>query len=119
MSMRLIKRDKVRLKRKFRVRKSLKGNALKPRLSVFKSCKHLSVQLIDDESGVTLCSYGTYSKEMKGGRTKDNAKLIGTKIAELAKSKNVEKVVFDRGSYKYHGIIAELANGARSAGLQF
>lgn len=116
----LAKRNKVRKTRVMRVRKKLRGNAEKPRLSVFKSLKHLGVQLIDDEKGVTLASFSTLSKEMAGKTvSKESAKLIGAKIAELAKEKSIDRVVFDRGRYKYHGIIAEVAQSARDNGIQF
>ncbi|NBO23682.1 MAG: 50S ribosomal protein L18 [Chlamydiae bacterium] len=117
------KQNLVRQRRVFRVRKRLKGNAERPRLSVFKSNLHLSVQLINDETGITLASVGTMSKELKGTeyekKSKKSAQLLGEKIAKMAKDKNVEKVVFDRGRFKYHGIIATLADAARQAGLQF
>jgi len=116
----LAKRNKVRKTRVMRVRKKLRGNAEKPRLSVFKSLNHIGVQLIDDEKGVTLASYSTLSKEIKGKKiSKESAKLIGAKIAELAKEKKIDRIVFDRGRYKYHGIIAEVANGARDNGIKF
>ena len=115
----LEKKKMSRKRRLFRVRKSLKGTDKKPRLSVFRSNNHLYAQLIDDENGKTLAAYGTLSKEIKGKKSKANAALIGTKIAELAKEKNIKNVVFDRGFFKYHGLIAELATAARKAGLQF
>ncbi|MCF7806445.1 MAG: 50S ribosomal protein L18 [Simkaniaceae bacterium] len=114
---------KLREKRALRVRKKLKGDAQKPRLSVYRSNKHLFAQLIDDENGLTMASYGTLSKEEKGSdnckKSKSAAQAIGRKIAELAKQKNIEKVVFDRGHNKYHGLLAELADAAREAGLKF
>lgn len=119
----LIKRSAKRRKRVLRVRRTLKGSAEKPRLSVIKSNKHLSVQLIDDDKRVTVASTGTMTKEFRDGKfgkkSKEAAKQIGTKIAELAKKNQIERVIFDRGRYKYHGLIAELANAAREAGLQF
>lgn len=116
----LEKKIKVRKKRVMRVRKKLRGNAEKPRLSVFKSLNHIGVQLIDDEKGVTLASFSTLSKEMKDKKlSKESAKFVGIKIAELAKEKKIGRVVFDRGRYKYHGIIAEVASGARESGIKF
>lgn len=117
----VIKRNKKREKRVLRIRKSLQGSPQKPRLSVLRTNKHLSVQLIDDENHVTLASAGTCAKSFKGERkkSKENAKLIGKQIAELAKGQKIERVVFDRGRLQYHGMIAELANAAREAGLQF
>lgn len=117
----LNKRNEVRKKRKLRVRKHLRGTAEKPRMSVEKTNKNLSVQVIDDEKGVTLLSYGTRSKDFDNkakAKSKESAKVIGVKIAEIAKSKQIEKVVFDRGRFKYHGIIAELVSAARDAGLK-
>ena len=103
-----------------RVRKKTKGNAARPRLCVFKSLTHIGAQLIDDEKGVTLLSYSTLSKEAKGQkRTKEGANSIGKKLAELAKGKKIEEVVFDRGRYNYHGLVAALAEGAREGGLKF
>jgi large subunit ribosomal protein L18 len=119
----LKKRDKSRKRRILRVRKHLKGTSEKPRMCVSKSNKHLFVQLVDDEKGCTLASFGTLSKENQktefNQKSKDSAKHIGKKIAELAKEKNIDKVVFDRGRFKFHGLLAELANAAREAGLQF
>lgn len=118
----LAKRDTRRWRRKLHVRKSVKGTAEKPRLTVFKSNKHICAQLIDDERGVTIASAGTVSKEFKSkklGKSKEAARLIGAKIAEMAKQKNILSVVFDRGFNKYHGLLAEVANAARETGLQF
>lgn len=124
MESNLLKRNKKRIKRVMRVRKHLKGSSTKPRLSVYKSNQHISAQIIDDDTGMTLAGIGTMSKELnqKGKplrKSKTAAKEIGTRIAKLAKEKNVERVVFDRGRFKFHGLIAELANAAREAGLQF
>ena len=123
MESRLKVRQSQRARRVLRVRKPLKGTAEKPRLSVMKSNKHLSIQVIDDESSRTLFSASTLTQEMKktdlGKKSKDSAKQLGLKIAELAKQHNVSSVVFDRGRYKYHGLLAILADSAREAGLQF
>jgi large subunit ribosomal protein L18 len=111
-----------RNKRALRVRAQLRGNSAKPRLSVFKSNKHISVQLIDDEAGVTLGSVSTQSKELKksefGKKNKASAKKLGELIADIAKQKNVKEVLFDRGPFKYHGILAEIADAARNKGLK-
>ena len=89
-------------------------------MSVNKSNKHLFVQIIDDENSKTLAAIGTYSKEFKGKRkSKEVAAQLGKLIAEKAKSKKVNEVVFDRGRYKFHGLLSELAKGAREAGLKF
>ncbi|HSX03105.1 MAG TPA: 50S ribosomal protein L18 [Rhabdochlamydiaceae bacterium] len=119
----LKRRNQRRLKRQYRTRKHVRGTLEKPRLTVFRSNQHLSAQLIDDEKGVTLLHFGTMSKELKskklGKKSKEAAKEIGKLIGEKAKEKQVEKVVFDRGYYRYHGLIAALADSAREAGLKF
>lgn len=113
----------LRKKRALRVRKHLRGNAAKPRLCVVKSNKHISAQLVDDESGITLGSIATFGKELRNTefnkRNKESARKLGEHIAEIAKSKNIKEVIFDRGSAKYHGVLAELADAARAGGLQF
>jgi large subunit ribosomal protein L18 len=118
-----IRRANARAKRVMRVRKKLCGNAERPRLSVSKTNAHLYAQLIDDEKGVTLAGIGTQSKVNQtagfGRKSKEAARVIGKQIGEFAKNRDIQKVLFDRGRYKYHGIIAELAAGAREAGLQF
>ena len=119
MENRLKNRDVRRKRRAMRVRKKVRGNAEKPRLSVFRSNKHLAAQLIDDEGKVTLFGIGTMSKDVKGTKSKETAKEIGKRIAQEAKKKNIQTIVFDRGQYKYHGVIAELANAAREEGLKF
>ena len=123
MSNTIKKKNLVIQRRVFRVRKKLKGTAERPRLSVFKSNLHLFVQVINDETGETVASLGTMSKEFKGTeyakKSKKSAQVLGEKIAKMTMDKNVTKVVFDRGRFKYHGIIALLADSARQAGLQF
>lgn len=116
----LKRRKRARWARVHRVRKSIRGTAEKPRLSVSKTSLHLYAQLIDDERGVTIGGYGTRSKASAvRKKSKEAAKHIGMEIARIAKENKVATVVFDRGRYKFHGIIAELANAAREAGLQF
>ena len=113
-------RARARRARVLRVRKTLHGSAEKPRLSVSKTNCHIYAQLIDDDRAITLAGFGTLSKESTAKkRSKDAAKEIGKQIAELAKQKDIHSVIFDRGRYKFHGVIAELANSAREAGLQF
>jgi large subunit ribosomal protein L18 len=112
-----------RIRRRQRVRKPLRGTAERPRLSVFRSHKHVGCQVIDDAHGKTLASASTRDKELRGqvkyGGNKTAAEAVGKAIAERAKAAGVEKVVFDRGSYKYHGRVAALADAARKAGLSF
>ncbi len=110
-------------RRTIRVRKKLRGNSLKPRLCVVKTNCHIEAQIIDDESHNTLASISTRSKEFKktkfNRKNKESAKKLGEKIADLAKKKNINEVVFDRGPHKFHGILFEFANAARGSGLKF
>ncbi len=113
---------KRKYNRALRVRKKVRGSSSKPRLSVVKSNKHLYAQLVDDVNGKTLGSVSTLSKEVKNTdakKNKETAKKLGELIAAIAKDKNINEVVFDRGPFKYHGILAELANAARENGLAF
>ncbi|REK69126.1 50S ribosomal protein L18 [Paenibacillus paeoniae] len=116
-------KNKARLKRHLRVRKKINGTAARPRLSVFRSSKHIYAQLIDDVAGVTLASASTKDKELveaigNGGNV-DSAAKVGELIAQRAQAKGVTVVVFDRGGYLYHGRIQALATAAREAGLSF
>jgi len=106
---------KKRCRRHRRVRAKIFGKKEKPRLCVFRSQKHIYAQLIDDEKGKTIVS--TSDLEMK--KIKDKAKEVGKLIAKKAKDLKIEKVVFDRGGYKYHGRVKALAEGARAGGLKF
>jgi len=119
----LRRRKIARRARVFRVRKKVRGTADKPRLTVSKTNYHIYAQLIDDQKGITLIGFGTQSSENQktqfNRKSKESARQIGAQIAAAAKKLNVAEVVFDRGRYKFHGVIAELANSAREAGLQF
>lgn len=113
-----------RQKAHLRVRGRVVGSSSRPRLAVFKSARYIYVQLIDDQKGETLTQANSREGEAKGkfeggGKTKSAARLIGELIAERAKEKGIESVVFDRGGYQYHGRVKEVAEGARSAGLKF
>lgn len=112
----------ARAKRIKRIRTVICGSSERPRLRVFKSNKHIYAQIIDDSIGKTLVSSSTtekgYSKNNDINKV-DEAKLIGSKIAEKALSMGIKKVVFDRGGYIYHGRIKSLSDGAREAGLDF
>ena len=109
-----------RLKRHKRVRAKVSGTPEMPRLNVFRSEKHIYAQVIDDVNGVTLCSASSVEKDFEGlGSNKEAAKKVGMKVAERAKAKGIENVVFDRGGYIYHGRVKELADGAREGGLVF
>jgi large subunit ribosomal protein L18 len=112
-----------RERRKFRVRNKVRGTTERPRLSVFRSSKHIYAQLIDDHSGQTLAAVSSCGKEVAkevpyGGNVKA-AKEVGKKLADAAKAKGISKAAFDRGSYRYHGRIKALADAAREGGLQF
>ena len=111
-----------RLKRKARIRRKLSGTPQRPRLSVYKSLKHIYAQVVDDSSSKTLAFASSLSKELKGnteGDKKADALRVGQLIAEKCKAVNVETVVFDRNGFPYHGRIAAVAEGARKAGLKF
>ena len=106
-----------RTRRHKRIRSRISGTADKPRLSVFKSNKHISVQLIDDESGKTLAS--VHSRDVKGKGMMEKSVKIGEEIAKKATALKVTKIVFDRGGFIYTGAVKALAEGARAGGLQF
>ena len=112
-----------RQKRHWRIRKILKGTTERPRLSIYRSLKHIYAQVIDDTQGYTLCSVSTLSpeikKSIKGGGNIGAAKEVGKKLSEIALKKSIQKVVFDRGCFPYHGRIKALAESARESGLKF
>lgn len=117
-----MKEKNPRLKRKVRIRKKISGTGECPRLSVFRSAKHISAQAIDDEAGKTLASISSVDKKLKlQGKTgnKSTAEKIGEFIAEKLLEKGIKKVVFDRNGFLYHGRVAALADGARKKGLTF
>jgi len=107
-----------RIRRHKRIRSKLKGTVDVPRVSVFKSNRHIYVQLIDDVNSKTLVSANDVTSKIKGSKTDVSVKLAGT-VVELAKKVGIVKVVFDRGGFKYHGRIKALADKMREAGLQF
>ena len=109
-----------RLKRHKRVRGKISGTPEVPRLNVFRSEMHIYAQIIDDVAGHTLCSASSVEKGFNGlGSNKEAARKVGKMVAERAKAKGIENVVFDRGGYVYHGRVQELAEGAREGGLVF
>lgn len=116
-------RDELRTRRKIRVRKKISGTPECPRLGVFRSGKHIHVQVVDDTNGRTLVSASSLCKELreqtKSGANKPAARAVGKLIGQRAKAQGITRVVFDRGGYLYHGRIKELADGAREAGLRF
>ena len=112
--------NKARLHRHVRVRGKISGTAERPRLCVFRSLNHIYAQLIDDTAGVTLAAASSMDKGFEGsGGNKEGAHKVGLAIAQRAKEKNIEQVVFDRGGFIYHGRVKELAEGAREGGLKF
>ncbi len=114
---------KRRLRRKRGIRKRLHGTGERPRLTVFRSLKHIYAQIIDDDRGVTLCEASTRNKDLREGFVSggniDAAKLVGAALADRAKTKNIEAVCFDRNGYRFHGRIKALAEAAREGGLKF
>jgi large subunit ribosomal protein L18 len=114
----LERRSRIRM----RIRKKISGNALAPRLAVFRSNKQIYVQLVDDLNGVTLLSVCSKEKEIAsitGIKKIEQAKLVGKLLATKCKEKGIENVVFDRSGYKYHGRLKSLAEAAREGGLKF
>ncbi len=113
------RRNKIRR----RIRSTIRGTEERPRLSIYKSNKHVYAQLIDDLGGHTLAAASTQSNEIKDDITdkskSEGAKVVGEHLAKVAKDKGIDKAVFDRSGYKYHGVIKSLAEGAREAGLDF
>jgi large subunit ribosomal protein L18 len=110
----------ARLRRHTRVRKKVRGTTERPRLAVFRSNKHISAQVIDDRAGRTLAAASTYESGLRSGSTgsKDAATEVGRLVAERAKASGIDKVVFDRGGFLYHGRVAAVADAARAAGLE-
>ena len=111
----------VRFKRKTRIRARLEGTTERPRLSVFRSNKHIYVQLVDDAKGHTLVAASSLEEELKDkvGGTIEGAKTLGTLVAKRALAKNISLIVFDRSGYLYHGRVKALADVAREGGLKF
>ncbi len=122
-----IKKRLARLKRKSRIRKKIHGTTEKPRLTVFRSAKHIYAQLVDDTTGKTLTGVSSLNKELQAAveevRKKEGkvgvSKLVGKAIAEKAKKMNIETVVFDRNGFIFHGRVKAVADGAREGGLKF
>jgi large subunit ribosomal protein L18 len=123
MAVRLNPRKEARLKRRKRIRRKISGSPERPRLSVFRSSKHIYAQVIDDSNGVTLVTASTLSPEIREqekvkGKIED-AKRVGKMIAHKAKAQGITRVVFDRNGFLYHGRVRALAAAAREAGLEF
>ncbi len=114
------KREEIRAKRKKRIRKKVEGDAERPRLSVYRSSKHIYAQVVDDLTGKTLASASSLDKGLEAAGTKtEKAKAVGALLAENCKGKGIEKVVFDRNGFIYHGRVKAVAEGAREGGLNF
>ena len=116
-------RTESRRRIRSRIRRRVKGSEDRPRLSVFKSGKHIYAQVIDDRTGATIAHASSLDAKLKGEKkaaaNRDTATRVGTLVAERAKEKGVARVVFDRGGYIYHGKIKALADAARQGGLEF
>jgi large subunit ribosomal protein L18 len=113
------RRNKIRT----RIRSAVSGTAERPRLSVFKSNKHVTIQLIDDIQGMTLVGLSTVSgalaDQVKGKPAMESARIVGEAVAKAATERGITKAVFDRGGYRYHGVVKSAAEGARAGGLDF
>ena len=118
-----LKPTKYKKLKKESIRGKIKGTIERPRLSVFRSNKNIYAQIIDDTTSKTLVSCSTLDRDIRlnseSGSTCSASRLIGQKLAQLSRRKNITKIVFDRGSYLYHGRIKALADGARAGGLEF
>jgi large subunit ribosomal protein L18 len=114
-------RSAARQKRHDRIRLSMAGTSERPRLAVFRSINHIYAQVIDDSTGHTVASASTLEKDLRGSKETKTAEaaIVGRLVAERAKSAGVDKVVFDRAGFKYHGRVKSLAEAAREAGLDF
>lgn len=114
---------KARMRRHVRVRKRVRGTPERPRLTVFRSLKNISAQIVDDSGGKTVCSASSLSKEVSSrglsGPKIELSREVGRSIAEKAQKKGIKKVVFDKGGYRFHGRVKALAEAARKAGLEF
>ena len=116
-------KQEAREKRKMSTRERVQGTPARPRLTVFRSAKHIYAQVVDDTKHQTICAVSTLDEaivpQLGGKKKKDKATVVGTAIAAKCKEKGIEKVVFDRNGYIYHGRVAAVADGARKAGLKF
>jgi large subunit ribosomal protein L18 len=120
MLRKLIDNDRKRLKRKTHIRKAISGTAERPRMTVFRGNRSLSIQIIDDTKGNTLVSASTLVKELREFKANvDGAGKLGDVMGKRLREKNIKSVVFDRNGYLYHGVVKAMADGARKAGIQF
>ena len=120
MLRKMVEKNKKRLKRKIHIRKNISGTAERPRMTVYKSNRALSIQVIDDSRGHTLASVSTLEKELKDIKaTVAGAAQLGEAMGKKLIEQNIKTVVFDRNGYLYHGLVKAMADGARKAGVQF
>ena len=117
--MKTLEKVRARRRRHTRVRKKVGGLADRPRLAVFRSNKHIYAQVIDDRSGRTLVAASSLEAEARDGTKSDAAKAVGTLLGRRAAERGIASVVFDRGGYRFHGRVRQLAEGARESGLKF
>lgn len=115
--MNIVKQNKTRLTRKLRVRKSLNGTADRPRVTVFRSNKHIQAQAVDDLTHKTIA--GMTDSAIKKGTKTEKAQELGKKFVEILKKNKIETIIFDRGPYKYHGRVKAFAESLREAGIKF
>jgi large subunit ribosomal protein L18 len=116
---RVLDKQRRRTRRKTRIRKKILGTSLRPRITVFKSNRHVYVQVVDDSKGVTIASGAGLEKEMRGLRpTVENAAKLGELVGARLKEKGIGTVVFDRNGYLYHGIVKAVADGVRKSGIE-
>ena len=115
------KQEKVKRRKRIRrsIREDMMGTSVRPRLSVYRSNNYIYAQLIDDFEGHTLAAASSLEDEVDGDSPTDESREVGALIAERAEEEGIDRVVFDRGGYKYHGRVAALAEGARDGGLEF
>jgi len=120
MLRKMLEKDRKRLKRKIHIRKRVSGTPARPRMTVTRSNRRLSIQVIDDTQGHTIASASTLEKELRGIKaTVDGAGQLGEIMGKRLLEKNIKSVVFDRNGYLYHGIVKAMADGARKAGVEF
>jgi large subunit ribosomal protein L18 len=117
--MAVVAKPQRRLRRRRRVRAKVRGSAERPRLSVFRSNRGIFAQLIDDDRGVTLAAASWTEPELRALEPREQARRVGELLAARAKEAGIQRCVFDRGGYRYHGRVAELAESAREGGLRF
>lgn len=117
MAKKVAKKVQLRMRRKLRIRKKIAGTMERPRLSIFRSARHITAQVIDDLSGKTLVAIHSY--ESKGRANKEVCSKLGRELAVKCKAAKIDSVVFDKNGFQYHGRIQALADGAREGGLQF